>query len=380
MPGLQPPPLSHSDGAAADAIRAAESALAHQTSLTAQVDLQVVTAVLNAHTDHGGAVAVLDRLQDEIEAAVLIRTDLDTPAGAREFQRYLLEKLRDIRTVIDTAGLDATSQATLAAALASLYASTAPDTPNAPNAPNAPDTPSAELPLRSAPADDLPADYLPGDYLPGDYLPGEYPPGDYLPGEYPPPATAPPAAMSPAWGGAPATGSSFGGGLPTLPTAASPDFPIERPPIDWPVDNALADAEPEPDVVEAAEADSGQSAPAPPETSNADGLTVRLPDGQNVTAPNAQLAAVITAAVAGTPIPDAFSAQGITIPAPGSAIPVPVEPGRLVPGDIGLFADRHALALGSGQMLLDNVIQPLGTMKDAGFIGWLQPPVQMATG
>ena len=295
MPGLQPPPLSHSDGAAADAIRAAESALAHQTSLTAQVDLQVVTAVLNAHTDHGGAVAVLDRLQDEIEAAVLIRTDLDTPAGAREFQRYLLEKLRDIRTVIDTAGLDATSQATLAAALASLYASTAP---------NAPDTPNAELPLRGAPADDLPADDLPADdlcadYLPADYLPGEYPPGDYLPGEYPPPATAPPAAMSPAWGGAPATGSSFGGGLPTLPTAASPDFPIERPPIDWPVDNALADAEPEPDVVEAADSDSGQSAPAPPETSNADGLTVRLPDGQNVTAPNAQLAAVITAAVAG---------------------------------------------------------------------------------
>jgi hypothetical protein len=107
---------------------------------------------------------------------------------------------------------------------------------------------------------------------------------------------------------------------------------------------------------------------------------VRLPDGQNVTAPNAQLAAVITAAVAGTSIPDAFSAQGITIPAPGSAIPVPVEPGRLVPGDIGLFADRHALALGSGQILLDNAIQPLGTMEDAGFIGWLQPPVQTATG
>jgi hypothetical protein len=100
---LQPPPLSHSDGAAAEAIRAAESALAHQSSLTAQVDLQVVTAVLNAHTDHAGAVAVLERLQDDIEAAVLIRTDLDTPAGARDFQRYLLEKLRDIRTVVATA-------------------------------------------------------------------------------------------------------------------------------------------------------------------------------------------------------------------------------------------------------------------------------------
>ena len=350
MPGLQPPPLSHSDGAAAEAIRAAESALAHQSSLTAQVDLQVVTAVLNAHTDHVGAVAVLERLQDDIEAAVLIRTDLDTPAGAREFQRYLLEKLREIRTVVDTAGLDATSQATLAAALASLYASTGSDTPN------------AESPLH-----DAPADYLPGDATPG---------------EYPPPATAPPAAaVSPAWGGgAPATGPALGGGLPTLPTAASPGFPIERPPIDWPADNALSDSESGSKVSEAADVESGPSAQASPEASTVDGLTVRLPDGQNVTAPNAQLAAVITAAVAGTSIPDAFSAQGITIPAPGSAVPVPVEPGRLVPGDIGLFADRHALALGSGQILLDNVIQPLGTMEEAGFIGWLQPPVQTATG
>ena len=362
MPGPQPPPLSHSDGAAAEAIRAAESALAHQSSLTAQVDLQVVTAVLNAHTDHGGAVAVLDRLQDEIEAAVLIRTDLDTPAGAREFQRYLLEKLRDIRTVVDTAGLDATSQATLAAALASLYASTGSDTPTAGSSVESDDRSPAELPLHDAAAD---------------YLQGDAPPG-----EYPPSATAPPAAaVSPAWGGgAPATGSALGGGLPTLPTAASPGFPIERPPVDWPVDSALSDTEPESEVSEAAEADSGPSAQAPPEVPTADGLTVRLPDGQNVTAPNAQLAAVITAAVAGTSIPDAFSAQGITIPAPGSAIAVPVEPGRLVPGDIGLFADRHALALGSGQILLDNAIQPLGTMEDAGFIGWLQPPVQIATG
>ena len=360
MPGPQPPPLSHSDGAAAEAIRAAESALAHQSSLTAQVDLQVVTAVLNAHTDHAGAVAVLERLQDDIEAAVLIRTDLDTPAGAREFQRYLLEKLRDIRTAVDTAGLDATSQATLAAALASLYASTGSDTPNAGSSVESDDRSLAELPLPDAAAD---------------YLPVDVPPG-----EYPPPATAPPAAtVSPAWGGgAPATGSALGGGLPTLPTAASPGFPIEQPPIDLPVDNALPDTESESEVSEAA--DSGPSAQAPPEASTVDGLTVQLPDGQNVTAPNAQLAAVITAAVAGTPIPDAFSAQGITIPAPGSAIPVPVESGRLVPGDIGLFADRHALALGSGQILLDNVIQPLGTMADAGFIGWLQPPVQIATG
>ena len=43
------PAPGHQEGDAADAIRNAEVALAHQNSTTAQVDLQVVTAVLNAH-------------------------------------------------------------------------------------------------------------------------------------------------------------------------------------------------------------------------------------------------------------------------------------------------------------------------------------------
>ena len=126
---MAPPPLpipDSADGAAADAIRAAETALAQQKSLTAQVDLQVVTAVLNAHAAHADGAAALDNLQNEIEAAVVTRTDLDTPAGARAFQRYLIDKLRDIRTVVETADLDATSKASLAAALASLYASSSP--------------------------------------------------------------------------------------------------------------------------------------------------------------------------------------------------------------------------------------------------------------
>ena len=70
--------------------------------------------------------AVLDGLQRDVEAAVAGRTDLDTPAGARGFQRYLIDKLRDIRTVVETAGLDATSKAALVAALASLYATPCP--------------------------------------------------------------------------------------------------------------------------------------------------------------------------------------------------------------------------------------------------------------
>jgi hypothetical protein len=105
-----------------------------------------------------------------------------------------------------------------------------------------------------------------------------------------------------------------------------------------------------------------------------DPTSVDLPNGQTVIAPNPQLAAVITAAVSGTPIAEAFSAEGITIPAPGSAIAHPVEPIDLLPGDVGLFTDRHALALGDGKALLDNQIQTLASMPELGFIGWQHPP------
>jgi hypothetical protein len=138
---------------------------------------------------------------------------------------------------------------------------------------------------------------------------------------------------------------------------------LPDPPADWPDEKPGRDPVPEPVPDGPAEADS-----------DADGLRVTLPDGQAVTASSPQLAAVIADAVGGNPIRDAFSAQGIILPPPGSDVLVPVEPARLVPGDIGLFSDRYALALGNGQMLLDNVIQPVAAIAEPGFLGWQQPP------
>ncbi len=127
-PGARPttlPPDDHApdrqEGDAADAIRGAEAALAHQNSTTAQVDLQVVTAVLNAHQQNAEGQEALNRLQHDIEAAVTTRSDLDTPAGARDFQRFLIGKLRDIRAVVANASLDDTSNSALMAAWTSLY-------------------------------------------------------------------------------------------------------------------------------------------------------------------------------------------------------------------------------------------------------------------
>ena len=127
-PGARPTTLLPDDhapdrqeGDAADAIRGAEAALAHQNSTTAQVDLQVVTAVLNAHQQNAEGREALNRLQHDIEAAVTTRSDLDTPAGARDFQRFLIGKLRDIRAVVANASLDDTSNSALMAAWTSLY-------------------------------------------------------------------------------------------------------------------------------------------------------------------------------------------------------------------------------------------------------------------
>src|ERR1700733_12792191 len=122
------PASDHQEGEAADAIRDAEVALAHQNSATAQVDLQVVSAVLNAHERSTTGGEALDKLRDEIEAAVTTRSDLDTPAGARDFQRYLIGKLRDIRAVVASASLDDTSNSALMAAWTSLYNSAKLDT------------------------------------------------------------------------------------------------------------------------------------------------------------------------------------------------------------------------------------------------------------
>ncbi|CAG7207485.1 DUF4226 domain-containing protein [Mycobacterium avium subsp. paratuberculosis] len=104
-----------------------------------------------------------------------------------------------------------------------------------------------------------------------------------------------------------------------------------------------------------------------------------LPDGETVAAASPQLAAAIKAAVGGTPIAEAFQQQGMTLPTPGTAVANPVDVVRVSPGDIGMFTDRHALALGPGKALLDGQIQHIATVSGPGFLGWEHPPAAAAS-
>jgi hypothetical protein len=82
--------------------------------------------------------------------------------------------------------------------------------------------------------------------------------------------------------------------------------------------------------------------------------------------------------VGGASIPDAFHQQGITIPAPGTAVATPIDPIQVATGDIGIFTDRHALALGHSKALLDGQIQHIATVSGPSFLGWEHPPAAAA--
>lgn len=389
-PPTSPPPTTtptpdRQEGAAADAIRDAEVGLAHQNSATAQVDLQVVTAILNAHATNAEGRATLDALKNTIEAAVTTRTDLDTPGGARAFQRFLVDKLRQIRGVVETASLDATSKASLAAALASLYSASrnaetepserGPEAPSSEGNESAPPAPESDL----ADMVDVGSDPLLDELLNGD-------PGP-LPVEAPAPAPAAPAQMPmlpamptfPGAGGGGVPSPVMTGGLPGVPlpqgsTAGYLSDPLLGPedlPPDTP-DSTLDDP-----GDGAAEADKSDDADAPTDATRpppSGSTTIRLPSGDTVTAPNPQIAAAIRAAASGTALVDAFRQQGITIPPPGTAVAHPVDVARLIPGDIGMFTDRQAVAIGNSKALMNGQIQPISSVSGPSFLGWEHPP------
>jgi hypothetical protein len=373
---MEGPLLQRQLGDAADAIRCAESRLAHQNSATAQIDLQVVSAILNAHLKTLDGRDALDTLQHEIQAAVGTRTDLDTPSGARDFQRFLITKLRDIRTVVADTGLDDTSKSALMAAWTSLYDVSRTPTGEQSDARPAP-APTAGSSPPGGPAD-LSDDEM-DPYL--DSLLAEDDPG-VIPAEAPPQAAATPMPMPPAMPSAPNLG---GGGMPGfgmpggLPLAGLPQE-LDRGRATEPTDGVPAeDPLPQEERAPAEGDDNGPGDdPAPsatPETlAPAGPTTVTLPNGETVTAASPQLAAAIKSAAGGTPILDAFRQQGITIPPPGTAVTDPVDPSRLSPGDIGMFANRHALALGNGKALLNGQIQHISTVKGPSFLGWEHPP------
>jgi Domain of unknown function (DUF4226) len=382
--GVPEAPSDRGEGDAATAMADAEAALAHQNSASSQLDMQVISAILNAHLKAVDGREALAKLQRETESAVMTRSDLDTPAGARDFQRFLIGKLKDIRAVVLNASLDDTSKSALMAAWTSLYDASkgGPNDPgDRPRAAAGPVAPAAGTGQQPFDDPDTGWDPLPDPMLVDD--PGQ--PAGNSSGQASPqgaaPAAMPMAPMMPSvpgLGTAPGSMTGWGmpGGLPlsSLEKGGRPDLASreladeaslgsdEPGPSDHGSSGEAGDEKRDEDAA----ADKPESAPGP--------TTVTLPDGETVTAANPQLAAVIQAAVAGAPIADAFRQQGITIPPPGTAITNPIDPRQVLPGDVGVFTDRHALALGHEKALLDGQIQHIAIVNGPNFLGWEHPP------
>ncbi|OBF57228.1 hypothetical protein A5756_09625 [Mycobacterium sp. 852002-53434_SCH5985345] len=365
-------------GEAAEAIAHAEIALSHQNSASSQLDMQVITAILNAHLNAVEGRQALTKLQQDTEAAVRTRSDLDTPAGARDFQRFLIGKLRDIRAVVLNASLDDTSKSALMAAWTSLYDASK-------GQPSSPDErpPAQTVGADAATTEDSEWDPLLDSLFADDPGATDDPSG----GAVPEVASAPAAPMAPVLPPMPNFGSglpSFGAtpaGLP-LPNLQGDD--TADPALQGLDDEGVPDSEDDSDPKTEASSDQpgdtdGDAATLEGESPPAGPTTVTLPDGETFTAASPQLAAAIKAAVGGVAIPDAFQQQGITIPPPGTAVTNPIDASHVAPADIGMFIDRHALALGAGKALLDGQIQDIATVSGPSFLGWEHPPAAAAT-
>jgi Domain of unknown function (DUF4226) len=378
-----PGPSDREQGAAAEAIAGAEAALAHQNSASSQLDLQVISAIMNAHLKTVEGAEALSTLQRETEAAVHTRSDLDTPAGARDFQRFLIGKLRDIRAVVVNASLDDTSKSALMAAWTSLYdaaksgQSVAGESPSvAPVAAPARGTGQQSPDPADAGWDPLLDPLLADD--PG-LLTGDVGPSPAESAAAPAMPSALPGIPNVGLGSTPGPGSMGGWGTPggfALPgrqegSATDPALGgLDDLDAD-PADHESDDPDKPNDDDHDQDVSTAESQPAGP-------TTVTLPDGETVTAASPQLAAAIEAAVGGASIPDAFHQQGITIPEPGTAVATPIDPIQVAPGDIGIFTDRHALALGHSKALLDGQIQHIATVSGPSFLGWEHPPAVAA--
>ncbi|MEC4764214.1 DUF4226 domain-containing protein [Mycobacterium sherrisii] len=379
-------PTDRSQGAAAEAIANAEAALAHQNSASAQLDLQVISAIMNAHLKTIDGADALAALQRETELAVRMRSDLDTPAGARDFQRFLIGKLRDIRAVVMNASLDDTSKSALMAAWTSLYGVSTGDG-GASGASGAAPAPATAAPTpnpgQPSPGPNAGTDWDPllDSLLLDD--PGVPAGGPVAgPAEAAPAAAPPPALPSiPNVGLGPAPGSMGGWGAPSGFTPSErQEGTAADPALEDLAEDSLGEDPLDPDSDRPDERDDEHGQDVSDDASGAESsssgpTSVTLPNGETVTAASPQLAAVIQAAVGGASIPDAFHQQGITIPAPGTAVADPIEPLQVVPGDIGIFTDRHALGLGHSKALLDGQIQHIATVSGPSFLGWEHPPV-----
>jgi HPt (histidine-containing phosphotransfer) domain-containing protein len=114
-------------GHAVAALQARQAALARQHSAAAEADRVLAEALAVAYAETVEGASRLDEIAAEIEDAVRNQAALavDTPMGAREFQRFLIDKQREIIAVVSHAHTLDEAKKTALESLRSQYAAPA---------------------------------------------------------------------------------------------------------------------------------------------------------------------------------------------------------------------------------------------------------------
>jgi len=108
--------MSEEAGPSVAAIQARQSALASRHGTAADADRVLGEVLASVHAAMRESIRQLDAIADEIERAAPGRADLaiDTPMGAREFQKFLVAKQREIAAIMtDARELDRAKTAVL---------------------------------------------------------------------------------------------------------------------------------------------------------------------------------------------------------------------------------------------------------------------------
>ena len=94
--------MAEDPGPALEAVEARRSALASQHGATSEADRVLTDVLASAHAAARESVRRLDAIAEQIDRATVHQADLatDTPMGAREFQRFLTAKQREIAAVV----------------------------------------------------------------------------------------------------------------------------------------------------------------------------------------------------------------------------------------------------------------------------------------
>ncbi len=97
--------MAEQAGQSIGAIQDAQAALSRRHAATAEADRALAEALASAHAATVDGIRRLDAIAADIDRAVANQTaiGLDTAMGAREFQRFLIAKQREIQAVVSEA-------------------------------------------------------------------------------------------------------------------------------------------------------------------------------------------------------------------------------------------------------------------------------------